>query len=192
MLYQPLPQAAWIEEGYLVIRTAGVDPLSLVPALRGLVAEWDPDLALDQIATLESRVHASAAEPRFRALLVGSFAALVGMLAVVGVYGVMGLMVAGRVRDIGVRMALGAGRDTVLLEVVRHGARVSALGVAAGLVGALALSRLLEGLLYGVGARDPVTYSLAAALVLTATLLATLVPARRASAVEPMAVLRDE
>jgi len=191
MMYQPLTQAGWIEDGQLLARMASGDPLSLVDDLRTIVAEQDPTLPLTDVASLHARVGGSVAAPRFRAGLVGSFALLVALLAAVGVYGVTGLLVAGRVRDIGVRMALGAGRGTVLLEVLRSGAVFTLLGVGAGLAGALAFSGSLRALLFEVPARDPTTYVVSSALLMVASGVAMLIPARRAASVQPMDVLRD-
>jgi putative ABC transport system permease protein len=192
MLYQPLTQAGWIQDGQLLARVAAGDPLSLVANVRAIVAEQDPTLPVTDVATLRARVSDSVTAPRFRAGLVGSFALLVTVLAAVGVYGVMGLFVAGRVRDIGVRMALGAERATVLLEVLRSAAVFTVPGLAVGLMGALGISGTLRALLFEVPARDPTTYLAACALLVTTTAVAMLVPARRAASVQPMDVLRQD
>ncbi len=191
MMYQPLTQAGWIQDGQLLVRTVSGDPLSLVEPLRTIVAEQDPTVPLTDVTTLRARLSRSVAAPRFRAGLVGSFAVLVTLLSAVGVYGVMGLLVAGRVRDIGVRMALGADRTTVAVGVLRTGATFTVLGVGVGLAGALVLSGALEALLFEVAARDPTTYVVSCALLVMATVVAMLVPARRAASVQPMDVLRD-
>ncbi len=141
---------------------------------------------------LEHRVAESLAVRRERALVLGAFAALALLIAVVGIYGVMSYAVARRTHEIGLRMALGAGRSEVLRLVVGAGLRMTAYGMAAGLAGALALTRVLRTFLYGVAPTDAATFILVTAVLAAAAFCASYLPARRAAAVEPMAALRRE
>ena len=190
-LYQSLAQAFWADRLFIVIHTDG-DPLALVPALRSAVAELDPGTPVDRIATLEGRVASSLARPRFRAALAGVFSILGAVLALVGVYGVMALLVAGRTREIGVRMAMGAPGQRIRREVFRQGLAVAGTGLAVGLGAAALTAGLLDGFLFGVPRLDPLTYAGVATLILSAVALAVLPSARRASAVDPLEALRAE
>jgi ABC-type antimicrobial peptide transport system permease subunit len=153
------------------------------------VAALDPTLPVD-IATLRERVSKLADQPRFQTTLVGFFAAIGLVLAVIGLYGVMAFLVAQRTQEIGVRMALGARRGDILRLVMGRSLRLIVCGVAVGLVAALVVSRVLASLLFGVGVRDPVTYVLVTLLLIVVALLATLIPARSASRVDPVVALR--
>jgi putative ABC transport system permease protein len=141
---------------------------------------------------MEQLVSRSVSRPRATALLLSAFALLSMVLAVIGIYGVIAYSVNQRVHEIGIRMALGAGREQIGRMVVGTGLRLAAVGVVIGTVGALLVSRLLRGLLYGVAATDPVTYAAAAALLIAAALLASYIPARRATMVDPVVALRYE
>jgi ABC-type antimicrobial peptide transport system permease subunit len=174
----------------LVVRTAG-DPLALAPELRVLVRELEPS-AVVEVATLASRVSASLAQPRFAAAALAAFALLAVVLAATGLYGVLSYNVSQRRREIGVRSALGAGRGALVGLVLRQGLGVTAAGLALGLAGAAALSRLLESLLFGVEPLDAVAFAAAPLLLLAVAILACLVPARRAAAVDPTEALRCE
>jgi putative ABC transport system permease protein len=134
----------------------------------------------------------SVAEPRFNMLLFSSFAVLALLLSGIGIYGVIAYSVAQRTHEIGVRMALGAAGRDVLRLVLGEGLVMAGTGIAVGLAGAAALSRVIDRLLFGVTARDPITFGAGAALLLAVALLASYVPARRATRVEPVAALRAE
>ncbi|MBS1855930.1 MAG: ABC transporter permease [Acidobacteria bacterium] len=176
---------------YLVARTAS-DPASLASAIAGEIHSADPTAAVYEVRTMRDRLYGSLARERFSTAMLGAFALFAMILAAIGVYGVMSYLVAQSARDIGVRMALGAQRGNILGMVLRQGMELAALGIALGLAGAFALTRLMAGLLFGIGARDPLTY-LAVALALAAiTMLATYVPARRATGIDPIVALREE
>jgi putative ABC transport system permease protein len=175
----------------IVLRTAG-DPLKAVPFLRQTVLEIDPEVPLDNVMTMEARLAASVAGPRFYALLLGLFAVLALVLAAVGIYGVLSYNVSQRSREIGVRMALGAeGRD-ILRLVLRQGLLLTLVGIVIGLAGALGTARFLKTLLFGITTTDPLTYVAMSALLVTVAALACWIPARRAIRVDPMTALRYE
>jgi putative ABC transport system permease protein len=180
-----------LSAGTLVVRTSS-DPAALVPALRRELAGASSELAVYDVQTMEGRLAATILLRRFSMLLLGVFAALALLLASVGIYGVISYAVAQRRHEIGIRMALGASPGDVLRMVVRQGMALALAGVAVGLVASLALTRLLAGLLYGVSARDPLTFGTVAALLAAVALLACLVPARRATKVDPTTALRYE
>jgi predicted permease len=175
----------------LVVRTTG-DPLAALPAVRRELAAIDPTLALDHVRPLGVVLATSLARQRFSLVLIGGFAGSALALALVGLYGVIALSVGQRRREIGVRLALGAQARDVLALVLGEGARVTALGVAAGLAAAIALTRLIRSLLYGAGAADALVYAGAAAVVAAVALVATLVPASRAAGVDPTVALRAD
>jgi putative ABC transport system permease protein len=189
--YVPYAQRADSPNLFLVVRTDG-DPASLAPAVRGAIAGVDKDLPVFRVMTVERVVSDSLAQRRFSMTLFGIFAGLALLLAVVGLYGVMSYTVAQRTHEIGIRVALGAqGRD-VLRMVVGQGMLLVGGGVLLGLGGALALTRVMSSLLYGVSATDPLTYAGIALLLAAVALLASYVPARRAMKVDPMVALRYE
>jgi ABC-type antimicrobial peptide transport system permease subunit len=167
------------------------EPAALMPAVREAVWATDPEQTITRLAPLDEVISGSVALPRLVAVLVGAFSVLALALAALGVYGVLSYAVDRRRREIGVRMALGAGRRRLMREVLARGMRVVAVGVVVGVAAAAAATRLLGRLLYGVGAGDPFSYALAVAVLLAAALAACLVPARRAAATDPMAVLRS-
>ncbi|HYY99810.1 MAG TPA: ABC transporter permease [Pyrinomonadaceae bacterium] len=175
----------------LVVRTAN-DPASLVPALRQAVAEMDKDQPLYDVRTMDSLVARSVARQRFSMTLIGVFAVLAMLLAAVGIFSVMSFLVAQRTHEIGIRMALGARQRDILSMVVRHGVGLTLIGVGVGLAAALALTRLMSGLLYEVSATDPFIYGGITVLLAAVALAACYVPARRATKVDPLIALRYE
>ncbi len=175
----------------VAVRAAG-NPLAALAGVRRRVHELDSEMPLAEVRSMDEWISANAAQPRLNAWLVAVFAAVALALAAIGVYGVLSYSVDQRTREIGLRMAMGAGRAGVLRLVVREGMLVAAAGIGAGLVGALAVSRVLASLLYGVAERDPATFAgVAVALAVTA-LAACAAPAWRASKVDPMIALRCE
>jgi predicted permease len=176
------------------VRTSG-DPVSYVAAVRQAAGEVDPDLPLEDVKTQVEQADETLAMERLFAKLLSLFGLLAQALAAVGLYGVLAWSVAQRTREIGIRVALGAQRGDVLRMVLRQGMSLTLAGVALGLAGAYALTRYLESLsrmLYGVGPTDPLTFGVTAVLLTLVALLACLVPARRATRVDPMVALRYE
>jgi len=176
---------------YLVIRTAS-DPLSVAAASVGEIHKIDPNLPVIGIMTADKALSDSFSPRRFSMLLLAGFAAVALSMAVVGIYGIMNYAVVQRTHEIGIRMALGAQRKDVLRLVLQEGAKLVLAGVAIGLLGALALTRLMRGFLYGVSATDPATFVGVAILLITVALLASYFPAWRAMRVDPSVVLRHE
>jgi putative ABC transport system permease protein len=175
----------------LVIRTQG-DPANLAAAVRKEVQAIDPDQPVAAVRTMDQWVETSVAEPRYRTALLGLFALLALVLASTGIYGVMSYSVAQRTHEIGVRMALGAKRFDVLKMVVRQGMLLVVLGVGIGLAGAMALTRVMSTLLFGVTAKDPLTFVAVAALLTLVAFVACYIPAWRATKVDPLVALRYE
>jgi predicted permease len=175
----------------LVIRTSGT-PSTVAAAVRREIREADPQLPLPEIGSLNGNRAAALAEPRFRMLLLGGFAAAALLLAVLGVYGLMAFAVAQRTREIGVCIALGAHAPRIFSLVLKQGMLLAGIGVLAGLAGALALARVLRSLLFEMSATDPVVIGAVAIVLGAATLLGAWFPARRAARIEPVAALREE
>jgi putative ABC transport system permease protein len=176
----------------LVIRSTGPDASKLTPAVRAEIKAFDPKQIIWRTQTLEQLLSTSVAPRKFNMLLLGIFAGVALVLAAVGLYGVMSYSVSWRTQEIGIRMALGANRTDVLRMVVRQGMTMTAIGLALGLAGVFALSRVMVGLLYGVSPTDPLTYTGVSIVLLVVALLACLIPARRATRVEPIVALRSE
>ena len=173
------------------VRTGG-DPAALVPVVREIVAALDPNIGIDAIAPMSDLEASAVARERFYAVILGVFAAVAATLAAIGVYGVLAYAVAQRTQEIGVRMALGAQRSQVLGLILRRGLALAAVGVAFGVAAAAGAARYLQSMLFGIDALDPLTF-VAVALGFTAVaLLASYLPARRATRVEPVVALRCE
>jgi putative ABC transport system permease protein len=168
------------------------NPLNLVGALRGQIREMDPDLPLVDLLMMEEVVSQSVWQNRLYAILFSVFAGIAMLLAAVGIYGVMSYSVTQRTQEIGIRMALGAQVKDVLRLIVRGGLALSMIGVAIGLAGAFALTRLMRSLLFGVTPTDAVTFLAVSLMLLFVALLACYIPARRASKVDPLVALRYE
>jgi putative ABC transport system permease protein len=175
----------------VVIRAEG-DPRALLSSIRGRVRQQDPELPLYNVRTLDDYISGSVAQRRSMAMLLAIFAGVAMLLAAVGLYGVMSYGVAQRTHEIGVRMALGAESSHVLRLVVGQGLRLTVLGLALGWLAALAASRLLSGMLFGVAGSDPVTFAAVATLFLAVALAACYFPALRAARLDPLVALRHE
>jgi putative ABC transport system permease protein len=175
----------------LLVRTTG-DPLGIASAVREQVRAIDKDVPVTHIQTMEQVFSASVAQQRFSMLIVGLFAGLALMLATVGIYGVMAYSVAQRSHEIGVRMALGARTGQVLRLILKDGMALALMGVATGLAGAFALTRLITTLLFGVTPNDATTLIAVSLTVLGVALVACYIPARRATKVDPLVALRYE
>jgi ABC-type antimicrobial peptide transport system permease subunit len=161
-------------------------------SVREAIRSVDPDLPLAKVATLSTLVDDSMTQPRFSVLLLGSFGVLALLLAAVGMYGVISYSVSQRTQEIGVRIALGAERRSVFSMILRQGVRLAGLGIAIGLLAALAVTRLMASFLYGVQATDPLTFAAVSLLLMGVALLACYLPARRATRVDPIIALRYE
>jgi predicted permease len=188
-LYRPMMQDPFA--GNVLVRTAA-DPELLIPAVRRAVLEANPESAVVKVKTLDEARSEAVASPRTTAQLFGLFAALALVIAVAGIGSMLALWVRQRMREIGIRIALGAAPSDILSTVLRQGMVLVALGVACGFGGALALTRLLKKLLFEVTPTDAPTYAVVSALLLAAALLACWVPARRAARIDPQTALRTE
>lgn len=176
---------------YLVARTSRA-PEGLANAIVREIHAVEPAAPVYDVRTMQDRLYDSLARRRFSAIMLGAFAVFALILATVGVYGVISYLVTQGTHDIGIRIALGAPRAGILGLVVRQGMELAAVGIAAGLAGALLLTRVMSSLLFGVSATDAVTFSLVAVVLAVVALLASYVPARRATRLDPLAALRDE
>jgi putative ABC transport system permease protein len=189
-IYRPMSQ--WVSRGMtLVIRTTG-DSSALIPAVRREVARLDAELPLFKVSTVDEAMADTLGTKRLINLLLTGFAALALLLSLLGIYGVMSLNVGSRRSEFGIRVALGARRADVLRLVVGQGMRLALLGVTLGLASAFGLTRLLETLLFGVEATDPLIFVGSATVLCLATLAACLLPARRATMVDPLIAMRNE
>ncbi len=175
-----------------VVARTNAGEAAVASAVREAVKSLDPELPIDEVNTIERVLDNVTGEPRFRAVLVAAFAAAALLLAAVGLYGLISFTVTQRVPEIGVRIALGATPLQVARVIVSHGLRLAVIGVAIGIAGALAVARLIQGLLFSISATDPAVYVSLAVMLLVITALACYVPARRAMRVDPMTALRAE
>ena len=191
MPYNHAELAAWLSDMTLVLESP-LPPESLAASVRGAVRSVDADQPVYEVLTMEEVIERSVASRRLNLLLLGTFAIIALVLAAAGLYGVISYLVAQRTRELGIRMALGAQRGDVVRLVMRQGAGLTAWGIGMGLLGALALSKLVESLLYGVSARDPVTFAALALLLGAIALLAAYLPARRAAKVDPVLAIKGE
>jgi putative ABC transport system permease protein len=173
----------------VVVRTEA-PPTSMLPTVRQKVHDLDPSLPVSSVRTMDEWVSNSAAQPRLNAILLAVFAGVAMLIAAIGIYGVLAYSVNQRTREIGLRMALGAPRGQVLRLIVREGMIVGVLGIGVGLVAALALSRVLASLVFDVPVRDPLTYVVVSVALAVVALTACVIPARKASRVDPMVALR--
>lgn len=189
-IYVPFVEEPTVYVG-LAVRTVG-DPAGAVAAVRGIVRGLDRNQAVDNVASMREVMDEYVERPRFNLVLLGSFAALALVLAMVGVYGVVAYSVSQRTHEIGIRMALGAEKGKVLRMIVGHGATLAGAGIALGLAGSYAATRVLGSMLYGVTAHDAATFIAVPVVLLAVCLAASYVPARRAARVDPMVALRHE
>jgi predicted permease len=189
-LYAAAEQWPVDEITFVVASTASTT--TLAPAIRGLVRDLDANLPLYDLHAMSDLVTGALAQPRFYLTLLAGFAGAALLLAAVGLYGVIAYAVQQRTREIGVRMALGASAGNVLRMVLREGLGMSALGVALGLAGAAALTRLLQTLLFGVTATDPLTFAGVAGVLTLVAIAACVIPARRAASIDPQRALRTD
>jgi putative ABC transport system permease protein len=177
---------------FVVVLHGARDPLGMQTDVRRVVRELDPDLAVTKFSTLENVMSDSVAKPRFYMLLLSAFAVVALMLSTIGIYGVIAYLVGQRSREIGIRIALGATPMRVVRLVIREGVLMTVLGLAVGLAGALAVSRLMGALLFNVEATDVITYVSVTTMLALVALAASFIPALRASHVDPVVALRAE
>jgi putative ABC transport system permease protein len=191
VMYVPIAQSPSLDWVSITIRTDG-DPSALAPALRREVAAIDDETPISDISSMETRLANSVAPRRLNAIVLSVFAGLALILAAVGVYGVISYSVEQCTQEIGVRLALGAERATILRMVISQALGLALFGTSIGLAGALGLARFFSSFLFGVNAADPVTFATVSVVVLAVALPACYIPARRATKVDPMVALRYE
>lgn len=190
-MYLPSVQPSFFVPGHLVVRTE-IDPMSVAGAVRQAVWEIDKDQPVSDMRSMEEIFAESIAHQRFSMLMLGAFAAVAMILGTVGIYGVVSYTVAQRTHEIGVRMALGAGTGSVLSLIVGHALKLTLIGVVVGLPAAFVLSRLTESLLFGVTPTDPATFVAIPLVLIAAATVASYLPARRATRINPVIALRYE
>jgi putative ABC transport system permease protein len=190
MMYVPFAQAPFW--GGAVIVKSSLSASEVTAAIRRDVRALDPDLPVTDVEDLSALVDASAAQPKFRTSLLGIFAAIALILAVTGIFGVISYSVSRRTHEIGIRVALGASRAAILKMILRETLMLTFTGLAIGIPCALAASRLVANLLYGVSPSDPATVAAVALILTSVAVLAGYIPARRAMQVDPMVALRHE
>jgi putative ABC transport system permease protein len=189
--HRSLGNANLIRSMTLVVKSDG-DPASLTAAVREKVRGIDPNLPVADVRTMDEVVGAALSTPRFTSVLLSIFAGLALTLSAIGIYGVLSYLVSRRTREIGIRMAIGAGRAEVMRMVLRSGLMLALIGISAGLVLSFGVTRLLRGLLYGVTAADPWTFAAVAGSLGLVALAASVAPAWRASRVDPVLALKSE
>jgi predicted lysophospholipase L1 biosynthesis ABC-type transport system permease subunit len=190
-LYLPLAQSPTTLAGRLLVRTQG-DPLSAANMLRSTVRSLDPTMPVEGVETLDDLRSEALAAPRLTATLLALFAALALLVTLAGIGGVIATSVQQRTKEFGLRMALGASRDSVLSMVVRQGLLLVVIGLAIGVAGAMAAGRVLNAYLYQTAPRDPLIFAAVAGLFILSGVVACLIPARRATTVDPLIALRAE
>jgi putative ABC transport system permease protein len=183
--------AQFVQRGMSLLVRGSVPVTTLAPAIRRTVAGIDPLLPVSGMRTMAAVIDDSVATPRFTSLLLSCLGLLGLVLAVIGIYGVIAYFVAQRTNEIGIRMALGADRASVVAMVVRQGVVLALLGIAVGGIASFFLGSTLNHLLYGVTARDPLTFAMVATLLAVVAILASVIPARRAARVDPLVALRS-
>jgi len=188
--YLPITQA-YSPSAVLQVRTMG-DPKTVLPSVRESVQSLDRNLAFVGVSTIGGLLDQGLWAPRMGAFLMSAFGLLALLLATVGIYGVLAYSVVQRTQEVGIRMALGASRASVLGLIVRQGMTLVGIGVCIGIVGALGLARLMASLLFGVQASDPLTFAAATLVLAAVAFVATYLPAHRATAVDPVVALRYE
>jgi predicted permease len=186
VVYRPSPNA-----GYHVARTSG-DPTTVAAAIVRKIHEIDPTVPVFDVRTMSDRMSGSLARQRFATIMLGAFAVFALVLAVVGVYGVMSYLVSQGAHDIGVRMALGAQRGGIVMMVLRQGLELTGAGVILGLAGALGLTHVMASLLFGVSTTDVMTFTTVPLILIASAVVASYIPALRATRVDPVVALRDE
>jgi putative ABC transport system permease protein len=191
-MYVPYTQIPSAERRPTIVVRTAIDPAAAMSALRSAVSGIDRALPLDQVETMEQLVSDSVGQPRFRTILLAAFSILALLIASVGIYGVMNYLVSQRIREFGIRLAIGATGSNVLRLVLRRAAVLIAVGLGLGLLGSAMLARLITGLLYGVSALDPATFVVVSLLLSAVALVASYIPARRATRVDPLTALRYE
>jgi ABC-type antimicrobial peptide transport system permease subunit len=197
-LYEALNQLSvpalggWRSFGLTLVARTSMAPTNAISGITEAVHKLNPDIPIQSIATMDQLTSDSLAQQRFNMLLLASFAGLALLLAAIGIYSVLAYSVRRRVREIGIRMALGAQIGDVLRLIVVEGMKPTLIGLGIGLAGALALGHVLSSLLYGVNARDAATFASVSIVLTGVGLLASVIPAYRASRIEPVKTLRDE
>ena len=175
----------------VLVRTS-LEPTAMLTSIRTTLRQAEPSILIYNAGTLEEWIGRETARPRFTGWLMAIFAGIALLLAMIGTYGVMSYAVSRRTREIGLRMALGAGRPAVLRMVARRGMALVALGMLLGTAAALALTRMMSTLIYGVSSTDPLTFAAAAGVLAALAIVACLLPASRAIRIDPAIALRDE
>ena len=187
-----LPQTQYVTRAMNVVMRSSSDPAALAGAVKQQIHELNPDLPLYNVSTMQERFDTSLARRRFTMLVLGTFAAISLGLAVIGIYGLIAYLVGQGSREVGIRLALGATPANIVMLIVRGGMMLAFWGVGLGIGGALVVSRLMRSLLFGVGVVDVVTFVTVPTLLALFAFLASYIPARRASRIDPSVSLRSE